>query len=156
VRFRHAEPADHGRVAAVVDEWWGGRHMSPLLPRLFFEHFHDTSFVVEEDGELIAFLVGFLSQTHRDEAYIHFVGVRPDRRGQGIARALYERFFASARSKDRSVVRAITAPVNKGSVAFHHAMGFATEPGDGEVDGVRVHRDHDGPGVDRVLFRRRI
>src|SRR5439155_25939951 len=75
VNIRHAEPADHARVAEVIDDWWGGRHMRDMFPRLFFAHFRETSFVAEEEeGKLAAFLCGFLSQTHADEAYIHFAG----------------------------------------------------------------------------------
>ena len=51
--------------------------MAPILPKLFFIHFEGTSFVAEgDDGELIGFVCGFLSQTADDEAYIHFVGDR--------------------------------------------------------------------------------
>jgi predicted GNAT superfamily acetyltransferase len=130
VTIRNAEPADYDRVSPLVDDWWGGRQMRALLPRLFFEHFRETSFVAEEDGELVGFLNGFLSQSFPDEAYIHFVGVRPDRRGSGLARELYERFFAVARANGRSLVRCVTAPVNEGSLAFHHALGFDVERGD--------------------------
>ena len=128
--IRNAEPSDYDRVSPIVDDWWGGRQMRALLPRLFFEHFRETSFVAEEDGELVGFLNGFLSQTFPDEAYIHFVGVRPDRRGSGLARKLYERFFAVARAHERSLVRCVTAPVNEGSLAFHRALGFDVERGD--------------------------
>lgn len=58
IELRHAEPDDHARVAAVVDDWWGGRPMADMLPRLFFVHFRETSFVAEEDGELAGFLWG--------------------------------------------------------------------------------------------------
>ncbi|HSI97841.1 MAG TPA: GNAT family N-acetyltransferase, partial [Gaiellaceae bacterium] len=110
----------------------------------FFLHFEGTSFVAEdEDGDLAGFLVGFLSQTSPDEAYIHFVGVSPERRGEGIGGALYERFFDEVRSHGRSVVRCVTSPANEESVAFHDALGF-------EVD--RVAEDYDGPGEDRVLL----
>src|SRR5262249_25510533 len=34
--IRHAEPSDYGRVITVIDEWWGGRRMAPMLPKLFF------------------------------------------------------------------------------------------------------------------------
>jgi ribosomal protein S18 acetylase RimI-like enzyme len=144
---RHAEPADHARVAQVVDDWWGGRRMHDMLPRLFFVHFRQTSFVAEEEGRLVGFLAGFLSQTHPDEAYIHFVGVDPERRGSGIARDLYERFYAAARADGRSLVRCVTAPVNKGSVAFHERMGFSVEG---------VAENYDGGGESRVLLVRRI
>jgi hypothetical protein len=56
---------DHARVLAVLDRWWGRlggdegtSQRTALLPRLFFQHFTDTSFVVESDGELVAFLIG--------------------------------------------------------------------------------------------------
>src|SRR5437773_3794592 len=128
--IRNAEPSDYDRVSPIVDDWWGGRQMRALLPRLFFEHFRETSFVAEEDGELVGFLNGFLSQTFPNEAYIHFVGVRPDRRGSGLARELYERFFAVARAHERSLVRCVTAPANEASLAFHRALGFDVERGD--------------------------
>jgi ribosomal protein S18 acetylase RimI-like enzyme len=142
VRIRHAEPDDYGRVIGVVDDWWGGRAMAAMLPKLFFVHFRDTSFVAEEDGgQLAGFLCGFRSQTFDDEAYIHFVGVDPAHRGAGVGRLLYERFFAAARP--RTVVRAVTSPLNERSVAFHEALGFQVE---------RVDDAYDGAGEARVLL----
>jgi ribosomal protein S18 acetylase RimI-like enzyme len=142
VLIRHAEPDDHPRVHAVIDEWWGGRQMAAMLPKLFFVHFRDTSFVAEDAGGALAgFLCGFRSQTFSDEAYVHFVGVEPGRRASGLGRELYERFFAAV--PDRGVVRAVTSPVNERSVAFHRALGF-------QVD--QVHEDYDGSGEARVLL----
>jgi ribosomal protein S18 acetylase RimI-like enzyme len=141
--IRHAEPADYAGVIGVVDEWWGGRPMAAMLPKLFFVHFRDTSFVAEEGGRVVGFLCGFRSQTFPDEAYIHFVGVAPEKRGDGLGRELYERFFASV--APRGVVRAVTSPVNERSVAFHRALGFEVE---------RVDENYDGRGESRVLLRK--
>jgi len=143
--IRHAEPTDYGRVIAVIDEWWGGREMAAMLPKLFFVHFRDTSFVAEEDGALAGFICGFRSQTYDDEAYVHFVGVDPVTRGAGVGRALYERFFAAV--APRTIVRAVTSPVNERSVAFHRALGFELE-----------HTDpsYDGAGEPRVLLVKRL
>ncbi|HZQ16388.1 MAG TPA: GNAT family N-acetyltransferase [Gaiellaceae bacterium] len=143
--IRQAEPADYARVIAVVDEWWGGREMAAMLPKLFFVHFRDTSFVAEQDGRLAGFLCGFRSQTYDDEAYVHFVGVDPAVRGSGLGRRLYERFFAAV--APRTVVRAVTSPVNERSVAFHRALGFEVE---------RVDEDYDGAGEARVLLVKRL
>jgi predicted GNAT superfamily acetyltransferase len=143
--IRHAEPPDYGRVIAVVDEWWGGRSMAPMLPKLFFVHFRDTSFVAENDGVLDGFLCGFRSQTFEDEAYVHFMGVSPAARGSGLGRALYERFFEAV--LPRRVVRAVTSPVNERSLAFHRAIGFEVE---------RVDDDYDGRGEARALLVRRL
>jgi ribosomal protein S18 acetylase RimI-like enzyme len=147
IAVRGAEPADYDRIAPLVDEWWNGRAMIDMLPRLFFIHFSDTAFIAEDGPDLAGFLAGFLSQTRPDEAYIHFVGVDPSHRGQGIGRMLYERFFAVARERSRTFVRCLTAPVNERSVAFHRAMGFEVE---------RVAPNYDGRGGDRVLMVKRL
>jgi ribosomal protein S18 acetylase RimI-like enzyme len=146
VTIRHAEPSDYGRVVPLVDAWWGGREMAAMLPKLFFVHFRDTSFVADApDGGLAGFLCGFRSQTFPDEAYVHFVGVSPDLRVAGLGRALYERFFEAVRP--RTVVRAVTSPANERSVAFHRAIGFEIE---------RVDESYDGAGQARVLLVRRL
>ena len=143
--IRALEPSDYAEVIGVVDEWWGGRAMAAMLPKLFFVHFRDTSFAAEADGRIVGFLCGFRSQTRDDEAYIHFVGVDPAERGRGVARALYERFFAAV--APRPVVRAVTSPANERSIAFHRALGFDVE---------RVDDDYDGHGEARavLLWRR--
>lgn len=96
-----------------------------MLPRLFLDHFHRTSLIAEHRDRLAGFLVGFLSPSLPDEAYVHFVGVSPAQRRNGLARALYERFFDLARADGRKIVGAVTSPVNTSSIAFHQRMGFA-------------------------------
>ena len=145
LEIRRAHTADYARVIAVLDEWWGGRRMREMLPKLFFVHFSDTSFVAERDGELAGFLVGFLSQSEPDEAYVHFVGVNPNERGTGLGRELYERFFAVARAQGRRRVSCVTSPANTGSLAFHEALGFELGP---------PQAGYDGPGEDRVVLTR--
>lgn len=145
VVIRHAEPADYARVIAVVDAWWGGRSMAAMLPKLFFVHFRQTSFVADDADDLAGFLCGFRSQTYDDEAYIHFVGVAPGRRGSGLGRQLYEQFFEAV--APRTIIRAVTSPVNTQSLAFHRALGFEVE---------RIDDAYDGRGEPRVLLVKRI
>jgi GNAT superfamily N-acetyltransferase len=152
MNIRPISARDHALIIAVVDAWWGGRQMTGLLPRLFVEHFQDTSFVIEEDEQMIAFLIGFVSQSSPHMAYIHFVGIHPVQRKRGLGRQLYELFFQTVRARGCDSVRCITAPVNSGSIAFHTRMGFQIEKSDRERDGVPVTADYDGPGQDCVLF----
>lgn len=156
VNIRNAEPRDFYFVTAVINDWWNGRNMRDMLPKLFFVHFRDTSFIAQENGDIVGFLNGFFSQTFPDEAYVHFVGVHPDFRKAGIARMLYEKFFDVARSHHRTIVRCVTSPVNKTSIAFHQRMGFEIEPGDVEADGISAHANYDGKGESRVLFVKRL
>src|SRR4029078_11199355 len=64
IHIRPLEPPEYAPVIAVVDEWWGGRPMAAMLPKLFFTHFRDTSFVAEDDGAIAGFPCGFRSHTY--------------------------------------------------------------------------------------------
>jgi len=127
MNIRPISERDHVPIVAVVDQWWGGRQMAGLLPRLFFAHFQNTSFVIEEDDHIIAFLIGFVSQSSAHQAYIHFVGIHPDHRKRGLGKQLYALFFETVRARSCDSVRCITAPINSGSIAFHRRMGFQIE-----------------------------
>ena len=157
IRLRTAAATDYDQIVAVVDDWWG-RPIRHALARVFLDHFYATSTIAEsgtagsgtagdEGIELAGFLIGFLSPSQPDAAYIHFVGVHPSLRGQGLARVLYERFFALAEANGRHRVSAITAPRNAGSIAFHTALGFTVSP---------PIPDYDGEGSPKVLFQRRL
>jgi ribosomal protein S18 acetylase RimI-like enzyme len=115
------------------------------LPRLFLDHFHHTSLVVDGPGGLVAFLIGVLSPAGPRQAYLHFAGVAPQTRRQGLAELLCAEFFALARAGGRTTVSAATSPVTTGSTAFHRAMGFS-------VTGPLA--DYHGPGQDLVRFDR--
>ncbi|MGW6877387.1 N-acetyltransferase family protein [Streptomyces xanthophaeus] len=147
LRVRHIADDDHLRVLGVLDAWWGGlkgeagaTERALLLPRLYFQHFTTTSFLVERDGGEVA---AFLSQTQPETAYVHFVGVDPDLHGLGVGRALYRAFFTLARSHGRRYVHCITSPENTASRAFHTRLGFTASG---------VQPDYDGPRLDRVTF----
>ena len=143
---RTARASDYPAIAAAVDDWWG-RPILDGLPRLFLDHFHHTSLVIDGPGGLLAFLIGILSPADPRQAYVHFAGVAPQARRQGLAELLYTEFFALARAEGRTRVSAVTAPVNTGSIAFHRAMGFS-------VTGPLA--DYNGPGRDLVRFDRAI
>jgi predicted GNAT superfamily acetyltransferase len=144
VTVRPAQADDYDAIVAVADVWWG-RPISPSLPRLFLDHFHADSRVAHDGGGIAGFLVAFVSPSQPATAYIHFVGVRPDLRGGGLARSLYEDFFGRAEQAGCRVVRAITGPGNSGSIAFHRRLGFAVS------DPVP---DYNGPGRAMVTFAR--
>lgn len=140
--FRRASPADHPKISEAIQTWWRdsrtpeqARELSLMIPRVFLEHFSSTSTIVTDRDGLAGFLVGFLSQDHADAAYIHFVGVRPDLRGHGLARKLYEDFFDTVRAAGRTVVRAVTSPRNTNSIAFHRHLGFEVrDPEEGDIE----------------------
>ena len=154
ITIRSAQPQDHDHIISALQNWWGGRDLTAMLPKLFLNHFNDTSLIIENKDQMIGFLIGFMSPALKDEAYVHFMGVHPNFRKKGIGRTLYQRFFDICRTNGRTVVRACTSPVNGGSVGFHRRIGFQIESGDDEIDGVPVTRDYNRPGDHNVLFTR--
>jgi len=156
MNIRHLEPADFDVISPVIDQWWGGRPVRGMLPRLFFEHFQPTSFALDKDKELAGFLVGFRSQSIPAVGYVHFIGVHPGARGRGYGRLLYQHFFAVAAGLGCTKTRAITSPVNESSIRFHLRLGFQLLPGSGDVNGYPVCLDHAGPGQHRVLFSKQL
>lgn len=154
MKIRQLQEADYQTIIEAIDDWFDGRQMSHLLPRIFFIHFRPTSFVIEEDGRVMGFLAGFVSQTYPDQAYIHFVGNEANYRGRGLGRQIYSTFFETVRRLGCTTVRCITSPVNSGSIAFHTRMGFRIERSNGERHGAPCTLNYELQGADRVLFVR--
>ena len=132
ISLRRPTEADHAHFVGQVDDWWGGRKVHQLLPRLWFQHFTGTSWVAEDgNGRLVGFLVGFISPDRPDEAYVHMVGTSPNHRRSGLGRTLYERFFEDVGARGVRHVLAVTWPGNRVSVGFHRTMGFIPADGAG-------------------------
>jgi len=152
IHIRNAEPADYQQIIKDVNDWWGGRRMSDMLPKLFFVHFQSTSFVAVQDGKIVGFVTGFVSQTFPNEAYIHFVGVDPKFRKSGLARTLYDKIFKAVSKLGIQTVLCVTSPVNKVSIAFHRSLGFSIKESGKTIDGISIFEGYDGEGEDRILF----
>lgn len=151
--IRNICSSDYDHIISKLNDWWGGRPMADMLPKLFFNHFSNTSFIVCDNEETVGFIIGFLSQSVPKKAYVHFVGVHPDYRSQGIGRYLYSYFFREIASKGIKEVECVTSPKNRASIKFHRCIGFIPEPGDDKTDeAIPFRRDYDGPGQDRVVL----
>jgi len=155
-QIRNLREEDYPYLRSVVNDWWAGRQIADLMPRFLFQHFQTTGFAAVADGappQIVGFLIGFVSPTHPEQAYIHLVGIDPSYRGRGLGRALYDRFFETARGFGCRYVRCITTPTNQASIEFHRRMGFKVEPGDAvTAAGIAVRSNYSGIGQDRVCF----
>jgi ribosomal protein S18 acetylase RimI-like enzyme len=159
LRFRRPTDADYLRVVQVVDDWWDGRSLHLLLPRLWFQHFTGTSWLAEDDaGQLAGFLVGFHSPDDPGVAYCHMIATNPNLRGVGVGRRLYEHFFEDARAAGARSVHAVTWPGNRRSVAFHRALGFRIESGPATQNlyGTPAVAGYDYGTEDRVILAREV
>jgi ribosomal protein S18 acetylase RimI-like enzyme len=159
VRFRRPTEADHGPIVRLVDEWWGGRRISGMLQRVWFQHFTGTSWIAEDDaGRLLGFLIGFISPDDPDVGYVKMIATNPNRRRRGLGAALYRQFFDDVAGRGVRRVMAITWPGNRPSVAFHRSVGFRLTDGPDTQNlyGSPAFPDYDGDGEDRVVFVREL
>ena len=154
VSIRNSKSSDYKNILSVVLDWWNGRDLRGNVQRIFFDHFGDTVFVAEKNDELVGFLIGFLSQSNPDEAFIHLVGVRPDARKIGLGNLLFEHFINACAKHGRTVFSSCTSIENKDSIEFHKRIGFSIVPGDDVIEGIPVSYSYIDNNHPMVLFRR--
>lgn len=147
-------PDDYDTIINQLNVWWGGRSMTDMLPRLFFKHFSNTSFIIKNEEDILGFIVGFQSQTDPSKGYVHFVGVNPTYRKQDIGKTLYRSFFNDMKTRSVSVVECVTSSENHPSIAFHQRIGFKALPGQKmNANAVPYTENYDGAGEHRVIFQ---
>jgi GNAT superfamily N-acetyltransferase len=124
---------DYDHIVQIIDRWWGGPTTALAHP-IFFYELGSMARVVEHDGILVGFLLG----------YVHLVGIHPDYRRRGVGKVLYQTFEEDARAAGCSRLKAITTVGNEGSIAFHKATGWS----------VTYVEDYAGPARPRIVFQK--
>jgi GNAT superfamily N-acetyltransferase len=140
---RSITKADFDHVVEVIDRWWGGP-ISTFAHPIFFYELGGNALIVEENGQMTGFLLGFIAHEPVKTGYVHLVGIHPDFRRRGVGRLLYESFTDTCRAAQCVRMKAITTLGNEGSLRFHTALGWDAT----EVD------HYAGPGRRRIVFTR--
>lgn len=145
---------DFHQIVSHLGEFWGSEGSLHLHHPLFVHEFGDTAYVIKDGDIVAAYLFGFLSQSE-PTAYANVIAVRSGYRRRGLGRRLYEHFIAYAVSRGCRQLKAVTAPTNQGSIAFHLSLGMGMI-GEPNEEGIPVVRDYSGPGQDRVVFLKQL
>jgi len=145
MQTRKITKADFDQIVEVIDRWWGGP-IATLAHPIFFYELGDNGLIVEEDGRLVGFILGFLVFKTPKTGYIHLVGIHPDYRRKGVGRLLYEHFTERCRALGCQRMKAITTAGNEGSLRFHEALGWKAE----EIE------DYAGKNRKRVVFTKEL
>lgn len=143
MRTRGITKRDFDEIVQVIDQWWGGP-TSALAHPLFFYELGEHALIVEDEGAMVGFLFGLVTERAPRVGYVHLVGIDPAYRRRGVGRELYEEFGRRVRQAGGVRLKAITTPGNHGSLEFHRALGFTIE----QVS------DYAGPGRTRYVFSR--
>lgn len=152
VKIRNAEDDDFVKCVSIAREAWPEFKERESIYHLFCKYFNPTSFVLEANGDIVAFVFGFLSEVDNNTAYIHLVATSPKHQRKGMATRLYQKFFETVQAVERNRIELTVNPDNAASLEFHRRLGFG-ENFKGEtiiVGGVRAVRDYNGPGIHMV------
>jgi ribosomal protein S18 acetylase RimI-like enzyme len=155
--LRRPTEDDQPGIAGLVEHWFAGRRVWPLVGHTWFRHFAGTSLLLETaDGAPIGFLLGFRSPSRPDEAVLHLVAVEPNARRRGHGRRLVETFAAQQSVGGAREVRTIAWPDDRGAIAFLRALGFASidDPRTQNLYGVPALADYEFAGEDRAVLVR--
>jgi len=156
--IRQIETSDYSTIISKLNSWWGERNMTEMLPRLFFKHFNNTSFIIESsENEILGFIIGFKSQVNLQLGYVHFIGVNPKNRGKNLGRTLYDTFISKMKALKITQLECVTSTKNINSIKFHKKLGFEIKEGKKYMEnGISYHENYDGTGEDRVVFTLKI
>ena len=88
---------DYDHIVQIIDRWWGGPTTALAHP-IFFYELGGLARVVEHDGILVGFLLGFVAPGPPKTGYVHLVGIHPDYRRRGVGKVLYQTFEEDARA----------------------------------------------------------
>lgn len=128
---------------------------------IFTRFFQNTVFLAEIEDEkqvkeLVGFLIGFMSQKNKEDAYIHLLCVHPSCRGMGLGTDLIKKFLKVVIKMGCKRVYLITKPVNKTAIDFYTKMGFKKNHGykTNIIGGEEVIKDYNGKGEDMIVFQK--
>jgi GNAT superfamily N-acetyltransferase len=141
---------DYDHILDALHEFWDGRDTRQLHHPFLIYEFGNSAFVIRREGQVVAYLFGFLSQTE-PVGYVHAIAVRASARRQRLAQQLFTHFLQFARQRGCSHIKAITPPWNVESIAFHKSLGMQLL-GEADSDEVPVVLDYAGRGSPRVVF----
>lgn len=119
---------------------WNSPGLGLHNPMLLSE-FPECALVVKDGATVVAYLFGLIGQRGRS-GYIQLIATRAGYKKQGHATRLHNQFVKHAKSIGCTIIKAVTAPTNRNSMAFHTKMGMTP----------KLMNDYGGPGEDRLLF----
>jgi GNAT superfamily N-acetyltransferase len=134
------------RLLDAVDDFWAGAALDPAAIRCLHDpvFFHQLggfgAVALTPDDRDVGYLLGVVTADRL--AVVHAVAVHRDRRRQGVATRLLERFADLAGRLGARAVQAVALPDDAAVRAVAGRFGASAAPSP----------DHAGPGRDRVLL----
>ena len=130
---------DYDHIVQIIDRWWGGPTTALAHPMFFYE-LGAMARVVEHDGILVGFLLGFVAPGPPKTGYVHLVGIHPDYRRRGVGKVLYQTF------EEDCARRRLHAPQGDHHDSATKARSRSTKRPAGASRTSKITRARRGPG----------
>ena len=128
--------------------------------KIMLRYFQNTCFIAEEGGEIVGFLMGFVSPVHESTYFLWQVGVSPATRGKGVGKLLLKAAENHLKEMDIRKIEVTVDPENEPSLRLFKSSGYMNIS---RQEGETVHvlenlavKDYYSPGRHFVLFEKRI
>lgn len=154
-KIRNTFEEDFVNIAELAEECSPMETERNSIYHIFTKFFRSTSFVAEStSGEIVGFILGFISQENPDDAYIHLLCVDPRMRGKSIGRKMADAFMDAVASKGCKKVNLITKPINWNSISFYKKLGFLEDKNGVTMNvlGTTAIKNYNGMGQHMVVF----
>lgn len=146
-------------------EFVGGIEELVQLPRHFYKvmllHFGGSIFIARDQGAIVGFSLGFVSQRHPDVFFMYQIGVAEPQRGKGIAQELIRHAEDYARKRGCTRMWGTVEMGNVESQRFFEKLGCrnVSRSDLGPViveNGKKALRDYYGTGTNQILYEKAI
>jgi ribosomal protein S18 acetylase RimI-like enzyme len=119
--IRRFRAEDLPQVVRMVDSIFRERYEVPMYMNLF-QSWPDGFQVVEQDGRVVAFILGMISAPR--QARVLLLGVEPALWGQGLGTRLMWTFMNAAATLPADSVTLELRLSNQRALAFYYRLGF--------------------------------
>ncbi|MGB7968547.1 MAG: GNAT family N-acetyltransferase [Methanobacterium sp.] len=153
-RIRNVFEEDFMKISQLGEKCNPMINEREAIYHIFTKFFKNTSLVLEINNNIMGFLIGFISQENKENAYIHLLCVEKDLRRQNMASDLVKEFINIVSLLNCKKVFLVCKPSNKTAINFYNKMDFLSLHSDQTViiDDINVFPDYDGPAEDKIVF----
>lgn len=151
-------PLSVPRIDEVIDLMGtGAPYVTPRTSSdywLYATLFSSTCPLAVVEGRIVGAVIAFRSQDDPDDIYVQDVVTHPDRRRQGITRALLTALSDRGNEWGCRRLYLTSEPGNHTAHAAWTTLGFTNVAGDHTINGLSVITDYKGPGKTRAVYEK--
>jgi diaminobutyrate acetyltransferase len=150
VHIRCARENDFMNVYNFISGCHPLENYSEHFYKIMIRYFGDSCFILESQGEIRGFILGFFSQTQTLKTYFLWqIGIHPDAQGKGYGQRLLQHAEDTLLKMGCRRIELTIAPENKPSQRLFEKMGYANiskEVGKTiQIDGKHAVKDYYRP-----------